>query len=61
GALIPSDPETADAAAIRAALAERAGQEMAQDAFALVARHLQNRTEIRLNQTAIEAINAQLR
>jgi len=61
GARIPADPDTADAAAIRAALADRAGQEMAQDAFALVARHLQNRTEIRLNQTAIEAINAQLR
>jgi len=61
GARIPADPDTAEAAAIRTALSDRAGHEMAQDAFALVARHLQNRTEIRFNQTAIEAINAQLR
>lgn len=60
-AIIPADPASPEAAAIRAALADRAGQEMAQDAFALVARHLQDRTEIRLNQTAIDAINAQMR
>jgi peptidyl-prolyl cis-trans isomerase D len=60
-AIIPADPETEEAKALRQAIAERTAQEISQDAFALFVRSLENRAEIRLNQTAIEAINAQMR
>lgn len=60
-AILPAAADDPQRLALQSALANRLGQEMAQDLYALYAARLQNTAEIRLNQAAVDAVNAQMR
>jgi peptidyl-prolyl cis-trans isomerase D len=59
-AITPADLQAPEAVLLRAAFAAQAGQEMAQDAFALFARAVEQGAEIRLDEGAIAAVHAQV-
>ena len=58
-AVIPAEATGPDADALRDAIAIQAEQSIAQDAFSLFTNALTNEAGITLDQTAINAVNAQ--
>ena len=59
-AILPADTEGEDAIALREAIAIRAQQTLAQDAFQLFTNALSNEAGIQIDQTAINAVHAQM-
>ena len=59
--ILPADQASEDAKALKAAIAAQVDQGMAQDAYALFAAGLATQAGISFDQTAIEAVHAQLR